>query len=45
MGWKEGQRAKVLLCDIRERKKVGDLVMWRLPKAIPVMWEKVTPLI
>jgi len=32
MGPTEGQSVKVLLCDTRERKKVGDLVMWRLQR-------------
>lgn len=45
VGRKEGQCVKVLLCDTEERKKVGDSVMWRFPKAISILWDKVTPLI
>lgn len=44
MGSKERQRAKVLFCDTRERKMIRDLVMWMFPKAISIVWDRVTPL-
>lgn len=44
MGLKEGQHANVLRCDTKERK-VGDVVMWKFPEAISVVWGRVTLLI